>query len=123
MDKAKVDVERKKLIENHIEIAGEIETSISSFIPPEPDSSCEHSVTLCIKLPNSERVQRKFDFRHDQIKSIIYFAHSQMDDLNFKIDRACLSDSNVPMNLYTDYTQTLCQAGLTHNTILHYSYN
>ena len=92
-------------------------------LPPEPDIDSPYSVTLCIKLPNCDRIQRRFNY-DDQIKAVISFAQSflQEDNTLFCQDKACLKDNNVPMNVYSNHSLTLSEVGLTHNTVLHYSY-
>lgn len=85
----------------------------------------QHLVTLCIILPNSERIQHKFNYERDQIKTVINVAHSFLHEdkvHNFDIDDACLSDNSVPVKVYSDHFLTLSQAGLIHNTVLHFSY-
>lgn len=99
--------------------------SLSAIIPPEPDPGTPHSVILSIKLPNCERIQRRFNYRTDKIMSVLHFAHSILKkegNNSFNVDDAFLSDNNVPMNVYFDGSLTLIQAGLTHNTVLHFSY-
>lgn len=99
----------------------------SLHVLPTPDTCCQHahSVTLCIKLPNCDRIKCKFDYRRNRIKDVIYFAHCSMTsgkDVPLNADEVCLSDNNVPMNIYSDHSLTLYEAGLIHNTLLHFSY-
>lgn len=86
----------------------------------------EHPVTLCIKLPNCERIERKFDCRRDRIKDVIYLAHCFVTgekEIPLKVDDVCLTDNSVPINTYSDHSLTLYEAGLIHNTLLHFFYN
>lgn len=99
----------------------------SLHVPLALDTCCQHahSVTLCIKLPNCDRIKRKFDYRKNRIKDVVYFAHCSMTgekDVPLNADEVCLSDNNVPMNVYSDHSLTLHEAGLIHNTLLHFSY-
>ncbi len=93
----------------------------STILPPEPDNCCPFSVTLCIKLPTCERICRRFNYRNDQIKDVIHFAHSFLSN-GSNIEEACLSDNSVPVNVYHNQSQTLYEAGLICNTLLHFSY-
>lgn len=89
---------------------------------PETD---EHPVTLCIRLPSCNRIEHKFDYKRDRIKDVINFVHIFMTgerDANLGADDVCLSDNSVPINVYSDHSLTLYEAGLTHNTLLHFSY-
>lgn len=93
-------------------------SSITTSSVPDVNSQC--LVTLCIKLPDGERIQHRFNYRKDQIKDVVHFAHMFYN--HGDIDEMCLSDGNVPVNVYSDYFVTLDEAGLTHNSLLHYSY-
>ena len=87
------------------------------------DLCSSDSVTLCIKLPNCERIKHSFNCKHNLIRDIIYFAHNFLQkDIPVSLKDTCLNDNGVPMKIFTDYSQTLCEAGLTHNTLLHFSY-
>lgn len=96
----------------------------------QPISTCsppEHPVTLCIKLPNCDRIEHKFDYKRDRIKDVIHFVHCFMTGEEtippkLKLGDVCLSDNNIPINTYCDHSLTLYEAGLIHNTLLHFSY-
>ena len=92
----------------------------SDVLSLEPDLCSPDSVTLCIKLPNCDRVQRRFNYKIHCIKDVIHFACLSLNHGSIDFDEMCLSDSE--MNVFSDYSQTLCQVGLTHNTVLHFSY-
>lgn len=79
---------------------------------------------LSIKLPNSKRFQRRFNFSRDRVEHVILFAHysSENEGDPINLDQVILSDNNVPKNVYSDFSQTLGAVGLTHNTLLHYDY-
>lgn len=82
-------------------------------------------VTLCIKLPNCERIKHSFNCKHDLIRDVIYFAHNFLQkgvDVPISLKDTCLNDNGVPMKIFTDYSQTLYEAGLIRNTLLHFSY-
>lgn len=114
------------------------ESSIESSI--DPNNRAEHltsledvpadicgsdSVILCIKLPNCERIKHSFNCQHSLIRDVIYFAHNFLQkgvDDPISLKDTCLNDNGVPMKFFTDYSQTLCEAGLTRNTLLHFSY-
>ena len=91
-------------------------------LPPEPDTKDANVILLKIKLSNSKTIQRRFDFMKDCIMNVILFAHysSQTEPLN--LDYVMLSDNSVPKNVYSNFSSTLGEIGLTHNTLLHYSY-
>ena len=85
----------------------------------------EHPVTLCIKLPSCNRIEHKFDYKRDRIKDVVSFVHCFITgekDTNLGADDVCLNDNSVPINVYSDHFLTLYEAGLTHNTLLHFSY-
>lgn len=92
----------------------------SNALSSEPDLCSPDSVTLCIKLPNCERVQRRFNYKTHCIKDVIHFACLSLNPGSIDFDEICLSDSE--MCCFSDYSKTLCQVGLTHNTVLHLSY-
>lgn len=77
-------------------------------------------------LPTCERIHHRFNYRSAQVKDVIYFAHSHVTSgettTNNSIDQACLSDSSIPIVVYHNHSQTLLEAGLTKNTLLHFSY-
>lgn len=101
-------------------------SSISSDILHHEHHKAESShsclVTLCIKLPNGDRICHRFNYATDQIITVMSFAHSFLNcEEKFNPNRACLSDNSVPKTVYTNHILTLSEAGLIHNTLLHYS--
>jgi hypothetical protein len=92
---------------------------------PHSIAANSNSVTLCIMLPNCNRIEGKFDYKKDRIKDVIDFAHCSMtggvDATLKKMKNVRLSDNNVPVNVFSDPFLTLYEAGLVHNTLLHFS--
>ena len=87
-------------------------------------STPDHLVTLCVKLPDGRRIQHQFNCKQDRLMDVICFAHSRTtsgEDSPVDLDSIHLSDNNVPVHVYSDYSLTLFEAGLTHNTLLHFS--
>ena len=88
-------------------------------------STSDHLVTLCVRLPDGRRIQHQFNCKQHRLMDVIRFAHSTTtngDDSPLDVDSIHLSDNNVPVHVYSDYSLTLFEAGLTHNTLLHFSY-
>lgn len=110
----------------HVPYVATLPGSMCSDSVGVPGSCSAHAgpVTLCIKLPNSHRIEHKFDCKSDRIKDVIYFAHCFMTgEKNIHLNvNVCLTDNSVPMNIYSDHSLTLYEAGLIHNTVLHFSY-
>ena len=101
-----------------------LHSSGSVTLLPEPELHCPNAVTLCIKLPDSVRIQRRFDCKQHSIRDVIQFVCLFLNQMNIDVDieETCLSTGLVPMTVYSDHSLTLEQAGLTHNSILHFSY-
>ena len=93
-----------------------------NILPQEPSNSDAHTVLLKIKLPNNNTVQRRFNFKKDCLYQVITFAHFLSQNEPLDVHSATICDSCVPKTVYSDFSLTLEEIGLTHNTLLHYSY-
>jgi len=97
-------------------------TDCMNTLPQEPSCSDAHTILLRIKLPNNNTVQRRFNFKQDCLYHVITFAHFLFQTEPLDIHSASISDNCVPKNIYSDFSSTLEEIGLTNNTLLHYSY-
>lgn len=89
-------------------------------VPLEPSIHDPHCVTLCVRLPDGSRAQRRFNYSMHTLSSLLAFA---MTSLPKEVGVVSLSDvelatSTVPKVVFRDWSITLGQAGLTQNTLL-----
>jgi len=100
---------------NQIESKGSIDSS-----PVEPLPGCANTVILCVRLPNGSRVQRRFDYLRDTIKSVLLFALYSMPQESdvLSLSDVEMSSCTVPRVVYSQLSATLDQYELTQNTLL-----
>lgn len=95
-------------------------------VPPEPSKDAPHTVTLKLRLPEGECIQRRFNYEVDQLGCVLCFARSAMRsqdiDWDLSLRNVTLSRSCVPKVKFSDLSLTLEQVGLVHNTLLHVDY-
>ena len=94
-------------------------------VPPEPCMDAPYTVTLKLRLPGGECIQRRFNYQVDQLGCVVCFAHSAIrckDVNNLDVRNLTLSRNCVPKVEFRDLSLTLKQAGLVHNTLLHLDY-
>ncbi len=88
-------------------------------VPPEPSPHDPHTVTLCIRLPDGTRVQRRFNYSTHTLHTVLAFAMTFLSqDIHGQLPEVELASSTVPKEVYSDLSLTLSQAGLTQNTLL-----
>ncbi len=90
-------------------------------VPLEPSPHHPQSVTLCVRLPDGSRAQRRFDYSTHTLRDLLAFALISLpQEVGVSLSTADveLASSSVPKDVYCDWSLTLSQAGLTRNTLL-----
>lgn len=90
-------------------------------IPPEPPKDAPNTVTLKVRLPDGQCIQRRFNYQTCCLRDVVHCAMLVMDSKLVKVkeNQLTLSNNCVPKVVYSDLSQTLEQVGLVHNTLLH----
>ncbi len=89
-------------------------------VPPEPSVHDPDCVTLCVRLPDGSRAQRRFDYSIHTLSSLLAFAMTSLPKGVGAVSpsEVELATSTVPKVVFRDWSLTLGQAGLTQNTLL-----
>ena len=98
-------------------------TSISGRhgnIPEEPPVDDPFAVLLCVKIPNGNRVQRRFKLS-DLLCHVVAFALQQCKEEEEEEEEEDweLSTSDVPRKVFNNLSLSLKEAGLESRTLLH----
>ena len=91
----------------------------NTVIPPEPAKDAPNTVTLKVRLPYGECIQRRFNYQTCCLRDVVHCAMLVIDSKLVKEKQLTLSNNCVPKVVYSDLSQTLEQVGLVHNTLLH----
>lgn len=89
-------------------------------VPPEPCPADSHTVTLCVRLPDGSRSQRRFNHSTHTLQQLLVWAVLTLPSELGVCSPAQveLVSSTVPKVVYRDWSLTLGEAGLTQNTLL-----
>ena len=98
------------------------------LLPPEPSPNDAHTVTLCIRLPDGSRVQRRFNFCIDTLQTVVTFARTNLNqseesssEQQDSFSDFVLCDNSVPRVVFDDLSLGLEEVGLVHNTMLQFT--
>lgn len=109
----------------HTEQSTELVRATSRETIEETPPSCQYSVTLCLRLPDGSRAQRRFDYKTDTLLSVVLFGlqptgvHGPtLSDDEITEDQVELSTCTIPKTVHRNLSLTLEEVGLVHNTVL-----